>query len=57
MVFGAVGRKLLERDDTKVVRKNTDFTYCYGCPQISHPKGEMYIAGHCNIPHVYEGVR
>ncbi|EEC79402.1 hypothetical protein OsI_20340 [Oryza sativa Indica Group] len=50
-----VGRKLLERDDTKVVRKNTDFTYCYGCPQmISHPKGEMYIAGHCNIPHVYE---
>ncbi|XP_052154606.1 uncharacterized protein LOC127772693 [Oryza glaberrima] len=53
-----VGRKLLERDDTKVVRKNADFTYCYGCPQmISHPKGEMYIAGHCNIPHVYEGVR
>uniref|UniRef100_A0A0E0L3T7 DUF3615 domain-containing protein n=1 Tax=Oryza punctata TaxID=4537 RepID=A0A0E0L3T7_ORYPU len=31
------GRKLLERDDTKVVRKNADFTYCYGCPQmISH---------------------
>ncbi|TVU23663.1 hypothetical protein EJB05_26042 [Eragrostis curvula] len=46
-----VGRKLLKRDDTSVVRKSTDFTYCYGCTEIvSHPKGEKYVAGHCNIP-------
>uniref|UniRef100_A0A0D9WFJ6 DUF3615 domain-containing protein n=1 Tax=Leersia perrieri TaxID=77586 RepID=A0A0D9WFJ6_9ORYZ len=52
------GCKLLNRDDTLMVRKNTDFTYCYGCTQmISHPKGEKYVAGYYNIPYAYEGVR
>lgn len=40
-----------EPDCTSVVRKNADFTYCFACTERKlHPRGENYVAGHCNIP-------
>ncbi|KAL6905570.1 hypothetical protein ACP4OV_003171 [Aristida adscensionis] len=53
-----VGRKFIKADGNSVVRKNTDFKYCFACTErISHPKGEKYVAGHCNIPYIYDGLR
>jgi hypothetical protein len=38
--------------------KETDFHYCFACPEtMIHPKGEKFIDGHNIIPHVYNGVR
>ncbi|CAN6363322.1 unnamed protein product [Urochloa humidicola] len=40
--------------DGSVVRKNVDFTRCFACSsRMLHPKGDKYIAGHCNIPYFY----
>ncbi|KAF8672939.1 hypothetical protein HU200_049133 [Digitaria exilis] len=53
----AVGQ-FCKPDGTSAVRKNTDFTHCFACTEtMLHPRGENYVAGHCNIPHVYEYVR
>ncbi|RLN35041.1 hypothetical protein C2845_PM03G19250 [Panicum miliaceum] len=49
-----VGHKGLQLDGS-AVRKNIDFTRCFACsPRILHPKVENYIAGHCNIPCIYD---
>ncbi|CAL4990375.1 unnamed protein product [Urochloa decumbens] len=33
---------------------NIDITYCFACDsRMLHPRGDKYIAGHCNIPHIY----
>ncbi|TVU49741.1 hypothetical protein EJB05_01073 [Eragrostis curvula] len=53
-----VGQKFLKPDGTSRVRKHADFAYCFACSErTSHPKGEKYIAGHCNIPSIYNCVR
>ncbi|TVU49735.1 hypothetical protein EJB05_01066, partial [Eragrostis curvula] len=53
-----VGQKFLKPDGTSRVRKHADFAYCLACSErASHPKGEKYIAGHCNIPSIYNCVR
>ena len=50
-LFVAVGFQL----DGLVVRKNVDFMCCFACsPRMLHPLGDKYIAGHCNIPYIYD---
>ncbi|RCV10213.1 hypothetical protein SETIT_2G094400v2 [Setaria italica] len=49
-----VGHKGYQVDGASAVRKNVDFTRCYACsPRTLHPRGDKYIAGHCNVPHIY----
>ncbi|CAN6321462.1 unnamed protein product, partial [Urochloa humidicola] len=49
-----VGHKGFQVDDVSAVRKNVDFTRCFACsPRTLHPRGDKYIAGHCNVPHIY----
>ncbi|XP_062183277.1 uncharacterized protein LOC133887361 isoform X2 [Phragmites australis] len=53
----SVGHKGFQLDGTSAVRKNVDFTRCFACsPRIHHPKGLKYVAGHCNIPYIYDSV-
>jgi len=53
-----VGQKFCKLDGSSAVRKNTDFTHCFACTErMLHPRGENYVAGHCNIPRVYDYVR
>ena len=53
-LFVAVGHKGFQLDGS-VVRKNVDFTRCFSCsPRMLHPLGDKYIAGHCNIPYIYD---
>ncbi|OEL38437.1 hypothetical protein BAE44_0000545, partial [Dichanthelium oligosanthes] len=51
--FLLMGRKIRRPEGTSAVRNNTDFTYC----RMLHPKGENYVAGHCNIPRIYNYLR
>ncbi|CAN6363629.1 unnamed protein product [Urochloa humidicola] len=52
-----VGHKGFQLDyGTSGVEKNVDIdiTYCFACDsRMLHPRVDKYIAGHCNIPHVY----
>ncbi|OQU83963.1 hypothetical protein SORBI_3005G206800 [Sorghum bicolor] len=49
-----VGHKGFQLDGSTVVRKNTDFARCFACgPRMLHPRGDKYIAGHCNVAHIY----
>ncbi|CAN6363632.1 unnamed protein product [Urochloa humidicola] len=51
----AAGQKFSEPDGTSMARKNADFRYCFACTEeMLHPRGENYVAGHCNIPHAYD---
>ena len=50
----AVGHKGFQVDGPSAVRKNVDFARCFACGLVTrHPRGEKYIAGHCNVPHIY----
>ncbi|KAF8669232.1 hypothetical protein HU200_051564 [Digitaria exilis] len=52
-----VGHKGFKVDGAPTVRKNVDFTRCFACsPMILHPRGDKYIAGHCNVPHIYGSI-
>ncbi|RLM57708.1 hypothetical protein C2845_PM18G12380 [Panicum miliaceum] len=54
----AEGQKFRQPDGSAVVSNNADFTYCFACTErMLHPRGESYVAGHCNIPCVYDYVR
>ncbi|CAD6252742.1 unnamed protein product [Miscanthus lutarioriparius] len=49
-----VGHKGFQLDGATVVRKNIDFARCFACgPRMLHPRGDKYIAGHCNVAHIY----
>ncbi|KAL6653647.1 hypothetical protein ACP70R_008571 [Stipagrostis hirtigluma subsp. patula] len=49
-----VGHKDFQLDDSGA-RKNHNFDYCFACTsRMFHPKGERYVAGHCNLPHFYD---
>ncbi|CAO2179726.1 unnamed protein product [Urochloa humidicola] len=51
----AVGQKFGKPEGTSAVRKNVDFTHCFACSEeMLHPRGEHYVAGHCNIPYAYD---
>lgn len=51
------GRLGMDKPAANPLRKNLDFTYCYACDQnMMHPKGTNYVAGHCNIRGIYNGV-
>ncbi|CAL4986149.1 unnamed protein product [Urochloa decumbens] len=56
-----VGHKGFQLDyATSAVGKNVniDITYCFACDsRMLHPRGDKYIAGHCNIPHIYTNTR
>ncbi|PAN43407.2 hypothetical protein PAHAL_8G252100 [Panicum hallii] len=54
----SAGQKFRQPDGSSVVSKNADSTYCFACTErMLHPRGENYVAGHCNIPRVYDYVR
>nr|TKW02243.1 hypothetical protein SEVIR_8G233300v2 [Setaria viridis] len=50
-----VGQKGFQLDyGTSAVWKNVDFSYCFACGlRMAHPRGDKYISGHCNVPHIY----
>ncbi|CAO2202588.1 unnamed protein product [Urochloa humidicola] len=53
----AVGQKFGKPEGTSAVRKNADFTHCFACTEeMLHPRGEHYVAGHCNIPYAYDSM-
>jgi len=53
-LFVTVGHKGFQLDGATVVRKNIDFARCFACsPRMLHPRGDKYIAGHCNVAHIY----
>ncbi|WVZ50024.1 hypothetical protein U9M48_001323, partial [Paspalum notatum var. saurae] len=53
-LFTAVGHNGFQVDGGPVVRKNMDFTRCFACTTLMlHPRGHKYIAGHCNVPYIY----
>ena len=49
----AVGHKGFQVDGPSAVRKNVDFARCFACSPDASSRGDKYIAGHCNIPHIY----
>ncbi|CAL4999787.1 unnamed protein product [Urochloa decumbens] len=54
----AVGQKFGKPEGTSAVRKNADFTHCFACTnKMLHPRGEHYVAGHCNVPYAYDSMR
>jgi hypothetical protein len=53
-LFVTVGHKGFQLDGATVVRKNIDFSRCFACrSRMLHPRGDKYIAGHCNVAHIY----
>ncbi|CAO2184329.1 unnamed protein product [Urochloa humidicola] len=51
----ALGQKFGKPEGTLAMRKNVDFTHCFACTdEMRHPRGEHYVAGHCNIPYAYD---
>ena len=42
-------------DGASALRKNVDFARCFACGLVTrHPRGEKYIAGHCNVSHLHQ---
>ncbi|KAJ1276670.1 hypothetical protein BS78_05G232200 [Paspalum vaginatum] len=49
-----VGHNGFQLDGGPTVRKNMDFTRCFACSTyMLHPKDQKYIAGHRNVPYIY----